>query len=191
MKIIVGLGNPGRVYQKTRHNIGFWVIDKIIQKFNKDVTRVKTRKYIAEIFELRFDGEKIVLVKPLTFMNLSGQAVKPIVDWYKIDIKNLIVIYDDMDLPLGTVRFREKGSSGGHKGMRSIIQHLGTEEFKRIRLGIDHPSDNDVIDYVLTGFTSKENQIIQDNLNIVSDAIEDWVKGTDYKKIMSTYQVKR
>lgn len=136
MKMIVGLGNPGKEYEKTRHNAGFWVVDSLADKFG--VTNWKDQ-YNASVGEFRLGGEKILLVKPQTYMNLSGEAVQPLIHFYKLDLDDLLVIYDDLDLPTGTVRIRKNGSSGGQKGMTSIIQRLNQDDFPRIRMGIGRP----------------------------------------------------
>lgn len=136
MKMIVGLGNPGKEYEKTRHNAGFWVVDSLANKFG--VTNWKDQ-YNASVGEFRLGGEKILLVKPQTYMNLSGEAVQPLIHFYKLDLDDLLVVYDDLDLPTGTVRIRKNGSSGGQKGMTSIIQRLNQDDFPRIRMGIGRP----------------------------------------------------
>lgn len=168
MKIIVGLGNIGEKYAKTRHNVGFMVIDKLCDKLKGEWKEEK--RFIALVANCTQDGErngeKLLLVKPLTMMNLSGQAVSKILNFYKESPENLTVIYDDLDLPLGTVRTRDKGSAGTHNGMKSIIQELGTEEFKRIRLGTESrsltsPGQQDTTSYVLSAFTKEEEPIIK------------------------------
>ena len=136
MKMIVGLGNPGKEYEKTRHNAGFWVVDSLADKFG--VTNWKDQ-YNALVGEFRLGGEKILLIKPQTYMNLSGEAVQPLIHFYKLDLDDLLVVYDDLDLPTGTVRIRKNGSSGGQKGMTSIIQRLNQDDFPRIRMGIGRP----------------------------------------------------
>lgn len=188
MKLIVGLGNPGRKYQNTRHNVGFLAIDNLIEEIGVSAFASPVTKFNSILFETKINGEKIILAKPLTYMNISGEAVRPIIDWYKIEIDDLIIIYDDLALPLGKVRLREKGSSGGHNGVKSIIQHLGTEEFKRAKIGIDYPDKKSVVDYVLTEFKKEEKLEINSSIHIINEAIIDWVKGIDFKKIMSTYQ---
>ena len=139
MKIFVGLGNPTPEYAATKHNVGFMLADKIAAKISATDWREKFNALVAESF---LDGEKILIVKPQTFMNLSGEAVAPIVNFYKIDAANLIVAHDDMDLPLGMIRLRPKGSSGGHRGVESIIQLLGTQSFPRVRIGVGRPPEN-------------------------------------------------
>ena len=133
MKMIVGLGNPGAEYAQTRHNVGFMLVDKLASDLKVDVTK---KKFNALMAECQIKGEKIILVKPQTYMNLSGDAVGPLARWYKINPSDIMVIYDDMDLPLGKLRIRPFGGTGGHNGMKSLIAALGTEKFPRMRIGI-------------------------------------------------------
>ena len=136
MKLIVGLGNPGKQYDKTRHNIGFDVIEKIAEKLNIKLDQAKF-KGIYGIGHV--EGEKVYLLKPLTYMNLSGESICALMDYFQIDIEDLLVIYDDLDLPVGRIRLRQRGSAGGHNGIKSTIAHVGTQEFNRIRVGINRP----------------------------------------------------
>ena len=157
MKVVIGLGNPGKKYERTRHNMGFIAVDSLRKKFNLNDER---EKFQALVSEKNIDGEKVIFFKPQTFMNLSGNAVIEIINFYKLDPKkDIIVIYDDMDLPFGDIRIREKGSSGGHNGIKSIISHIG-EEFIRIKCGIG-TKEKDAIEYVLGEF----NQTEQKNLD--------------------------
>lgn len=154
MKIFVGLGNPGPEYENTRHNAGFMAIDQAAKAFAIHVSKNKFQSLCGEGM---VQGEKVVLVKPMTFMNLSGEAVRAVVDWFKPKREDLVIIYDDMDLPPGTLRLRIKGSSGGHNGIKSIISSLGTEEFQRLRIGIGRPAlGTSVISHVLSRFTADE-----------------------------------
>ncbi len=158
MKIFVGLGNPTPEYAATKHNVGFMLADKLAEKISAENWREKFNALVAESF---LDGEKILIVKPQTFMNLSGEAVAPIVNFYKIDAANLIVAHDDMDLPLGMIRLRPKGSSGGHRGVESIIQHLGTQNFPRVRIGVGRPPENWTVNHhVLSPFTQEDAEKI-------------------------------
>ena len=173
MQIIVGLGNPGEKYAKTRHNIGFMVVDGLLDKLNslsdQKIDWKEEKKFNALLATLAVKdgkGEKILLAKPLTMMNLSGQAVSKILNFYKESPENLTVIYYDLDLPLGAVRIRDKGSAGTHNGMKSVIQELGTEEFKRIRIGtesrgVTSPIEQDTVSYVLSPFTKEEEPLIE------------------------------
>lgn len=172
MKVIVGLGNPGRKYSDTRHNIGFRVLEEIARR--SSIEKEESR-FDAIIGHIRIGGEKVFLVKPLTYMNLSGKAVQPLMRWFKLDLSDLIVIYDDMDLPPGTLRLRAQGGSGGHKGMASIIERLGSQEFARIRIGIGRP-DNEAIDWVLGKFSPAEQKLMEEVIGQAAAAVECWVK---------------
>jgi len=173
MKIIVGLGNPGKEYSKNRHNTGFMVLDALYEKLNANDWKEES-KFKSEIAEATVNGEKVLLVKPLTFMNLSGETVTKILSFYKANLEDLTVIYDDLDLPTGTIRVRDKGSAGTHNGMKSIVQLLGSEEFKRIRIGIESrgtlaPEQQDTSSYVLSDFTKDEKALID---KAISEVIE-------------------
>ena len=166
MKIFVGLGNPGAEYAKTKHNVGFMLADKLADKLSADNWREKFNALVAETF---FNGEKILIVKPQTFMNLSGEAVAPIVNFYKICAEDLIVAHDDMDLPLGKIRLRPKGSGGGHHGIESIIQHIGEQNFPRVRIGVGRPPQNWTVNHhVLSPFN-------QEDADKISAALEELV----------------
>lgn len=160
--VIVGLGNPGKEYEKTPHNVGFMMIDEIAKANN--INFLLEKKHEALIGTGYIKGEKCYLIKPLTYMNLSGKAVRSFIEYYKIPIEDVIVIYDDLDLPLGKLRIRKNGSSGGHKGMKSIIENLGTSEIARIRVGIDKPSDMEVVDFVLHQLSKKEIEILKETI---------------------------
>lgn len=157
MKLFVGLGNPGSKYERTRHNAGFMVIDALSKEWNIELTDEK--KFKGQIGRGVVKGEKVILLKPTTFMNLSGESVRAVMDFYDIDIEDLVVIYDDLDLPHGKIRLRLKGSAGGHNGIKSLIAHVKTQEFKRIRVGIDRHPKIPVVDYVLGKFTEDEFSI--------------------------------
>ncbi|MFY3791154.1 aminoacyl-tRNA hydrolase [Ureibacillus sp. MALMAid1270] len=170
MKLIVGLGNPGKQYEHTRHNIGFECIDELSKKWDAPLNQLKFNGMYTTIH--RPEG-KVILLKPLTYMNLSGESVRPIMDYFDIDLENLIVIYDDLDLEVGKLRLRQKGSAGGHNGIKSLIQHLGTQEFNRIRVGISRPpAGMKVADYVLSKFTKEEDPIIEDAVKTTVEAVE-------------------
>lgn len=166
MKVVVGLGNPGNEYHETRHNIGFMAVDALAKELNISLDKNKFKGQIGEGF---LNGEKIILVKPMTYMNLSGETVGPLLSWYKLDRADLLVVYDDMDLSLGQLRIRRKGSSGGHNGMKSIIAHLNTEDFSRLKIGIGSPRFN-VINYVLGKFEKDEKQIVEEAINRAVEA---------------------
>ena len=181
MKLVVGLGNPGKKYSKTKHNIGFISIDKYIS-----INNLKLKK------ERKFNGKSLkigdlVLLKPHTFMNNSGESIKAVMNYYDIDVEDILIIYDDLDLPLGKTRLREKGSSGGHNGIKSIVNHLKTEEFRRVRVGIDKNPLIETKNYVLGGFSKKELEIMKPVYEKISEIIEDFKNDVDFIHIMSKY----
>ena len=173
MHIIVGLGNPGKKYDATRHNIGFEAIDMLAKRNNIEVKKLKHKALCGEG---TIGGNKVLLVKPNTFMNLSGQSLLDIVQFYKVDPKNIVVLYDDIDIPVGTLRIREKGSSGTHNGMKSIIYLLQTDQFPRIRIGVGKPQFGDLADYVLGRFPKEEIPTMLETLERASQAVETLVK---------------
>ncbi|HLO10631.1 MAG TPA: aminoacyl-tRNA hydrolase [Pseudoneobacillus sp.] len=172
MKLIVGLGNPGKQYEKTRHNVGFDVIDELSDQLNIALDQLKFKG----LFGSGFVGtEKVLLLKPLTYMNLSGESIRAVMDYFEIDTDDLLVIYDDLDIPVGKMRLRQKGSAGGHNGIKSTIAHLGTQEFNRIRIGVDRPQNGmSVSNYVLSKFTLEEQPIIQDTIKRSASACQSW-----------------
>ncbi|MGE5328757.1 MAG: aminoacyl-tRNA hydrolase [Deltaproteobacteria bacterium] len=169
MYIIVGLGNPGKVYENTRHNVGFKAVDLLEDRLNINVSK---KKFNALIGEGSFAGEKVTLIKPQTYMNLSGETIIQALNWYKISLSNLLIIYDDVDLDVGNIRIRERGSAGTHNGMRSIVNCVGTEDFPRIRVGIGKPpnADYDLADYVLSKFSQGEDKDIKTAIENTADA---------------------
>ena len=169
MRIIVGLGDPGREYENTKHNLGFITIDRLAEEHGINVTKAKHKALIGEG---NISGQKVLLVKPQTFMNLSGEAVREVMDYYKEPVENLLVIYDDADIPAGTVRIRKKGGAGTHNGMRSVVSCLGDEDFPRVRIGIGSQDDNDLAAHVLGGFSSDEIQIMREAVLTAVSAIE-------------------
>lgn len=184
MKLIVGLGNPGREYELTRHNIGFMAIDELAKRWNISLNEQKFKGIFGAGF---VNGEKVILLKPLTYMNLSGESIRPLMDYYKIDVEDFVVLYDDLDIPVGKLRLRMKGSAGGHNGVKSTISHLGTQEFQRIRMGIDRPKNGmKVVDYVLGRFTSEEIPDVNHSIEKVADACEEWL-NKPFLQIMNTF----
>ncbi|MEM1310777.1 MAG: aminoacyl-tRNA hydrolase [Cyanobacteria bacterium P01_D01_bin.71] len=184
VRLIVGLGNPGGKYARTRHNVGFDVVEALAQRWQ--ISLSSHRKFQGEFGEgMAIAGHKIALLKPTTYMNRSGQSVRAVVDWYKISAESVLVIYDDMALPLGKLRVRPSGSAGGHNGMKSIIAHLGTQEFPRLRIGIgsiQRAGDRDraVVAHVLGKFASDEAPIVNQALDWAIDATETLIKeGTE------------
>ncbi|MBR3834561.1 MAG: aminoacyl-tRNA hydrolase [Lachnospiraceae bacterium] len=169
MKIIVGLGNPTDKYAGTRHNVGFSVIYNISDAYG---IAVDTKKHKALIGKGIIEGEKVILAMPQTFMNLSGESVRELLDYYKCDETDLIVIYDDISLDVGKLRIRKKGSAGGHNGIKNIIAHLGTQEFTRIKVGVgEKPPKMDLIDYVLGRFTKEEQPVIREAAELATKAV--------------------
>ncbi|CAG9614406.1 Peptidyl-tRNA hydrolase [Bacillus rhizoplanae] len=184
MKLIVGLGNPGREYELTRHNIGFMAINELSKRWNIPLNEQKFKGLFGAGF---VNGEKVILLKPLTYMNLSGESIRPLMDYYKIDIEDFVVMYDDLDIPVGKLRLRMKGSAGGHNGVKSTIAHLGTQEFQRIRMGIDRPKNGmKVVDYVLGRFTVDEMPEVERAIEKSADACEEWLKAP-FLQVMNTF----
>jgi PTH1 family peptidyl-tRNA hydrolase len=185
VKVIAGLGNPGSEYEHTRHNIGFEVIDQLAARFSTKLTKTKFHALFAKTV---ICGEDVLLVKPLTYMNASGEAVGPLLGFYKLTADNLLVIQDDMDLPVGRIRLRQRGSAGGHNGIKSLIHHLHTEDFARIKVGIGHPerSRRAVVNYVLNGFSGEEKEWIAASIERAADAAADWV-DTPFQQLMNKY----
>ena len=162
MYIIVGLGNPGKQYENTRHNVGFNVIDILAEEYDISVTKMKHKALIGEG---RVGTEKVVLVKPVTYMNLSGESLAEIYNFYKVDTNNIVVIYDDIDLDVGKIRIRKKGSGGTHNGMRSIVKCLGTTDFPRVRVGVSKPEPGrDLANFVLSKFAPDEMAGLKEGL---------------------------
>lgn len=186
MKLIFGLGNPGDKYRATKHNIGFIAVDEMAFQmglaFNKS-------QFNSAYAEGRIGSEKVVLIKPLTFMNNSGESIRPWVDYYDLDeTKDIVVIYDDMDLPVGKVRLREKGGHGGHNGMRSIIKHLETKEFNRIKLGIGRPKhEQTVISHVISKFPEEEYEDMLSAVRYTDEALRAWLSGMPFQEVMSKF----
>jgi len=188
-RLIVGLGNPGSKYDQTRHNIGFAAIDVLAQTWQ--IRLAEHRKFQGWFGEgVAVKGAKVCLLKPTTFMNLSGQSMRAVTDWYKIIPEEVLVIYDDMDLPIGKVRLRQSGSAGGHNGMKSAIAHLNSQNFSRLRIGIGNPKNQDlegeVVSHVLGRFSQTENRIMAEVMKLVVDAVELSFKQ-GFPKAMSLY----
>ena len=174
--LIVGLGNPGEKYENTRHNVGFQVVDELAERQNAPVQKLKF-KALTNL--LTISGEKVLVMKPVTYMNLSGEAVRPAADFYKIPPERILVISDDTALDPGKLRIRQKGSAGGHNGLKNIIQHLGTDQFPRVRVGVGqkpHP-DYDMADWVLSKFTPEEQKLLNEAYERAPGAVELMVSG--------------
>jgi len=173
MKLIVGLGNPGKRYDGTRHNVGFAVIDSIAAA--PHVSSWQSR-FDAVVAEWRDDADRILLLKPATFMNLSGRAVRQTLDFYQVALGDLLVVCDDFNLPLGKLRFRAKGTHGGHNGLRDIQQHLGTTEYARLRIGVGAPPEEEAVDHVLGRFRPSEKPVIADAIALAVQGTMLWVR---------------
>ena len=188
MYLIAGLGNPTREYDKTRHNVGFSVIDVLADKYNIDVS---DRKHKALCGRGVIEGEKVLLLKPQTFMNLSGESIREAVDYYKIDPEEIIVIYDDISLEPGQLRIRLKGSAGGHNGIKNIIAHLGTQEFPRIKVGVGaKPPKMDLADYVLSRFGAEEQKVMDEAFKEAAEAAV-MMMTTGAERAMNHYNAKK
>lgn len=171
MYIIAGLGNPGKQYEGTRHNVGFNSLDILADRYNIDVSEKAHRAYIGKGV---IEGNKVILIKPQTYMNLSGESIRSALDYYKIDLEDFIVIYDDISLEPGQLRIRKKGSAGGHNGVKNIIAHLGTQEFSRIRVGVgEKPPRMDLADYVLSRFSKGETEKMEQAYKDAAAAVVD------------------
>lgn len=188
MKIIAGLGNPGREYEGTRHNIGFSVIEQLAEQYNISMTE---KKHKAIYGKGMIEGEKVILLKPQTYMNLSGESISDAVHYYKIDPEeDLIVIYDDIDLDVGRLRIRAKGSAGGHNGVKNIIANLGTQIFSRIRVGVGaKPKGWDLVDYVLGRFPKEELPLIEEGKKAACQAVN-MIIGQSVEAAMNQLNVK-
>ena len=174
--LIVGLGNPGADYAKTRHNAGFMLADLLAKRWRADWSAGK--KFQSRVAKAERDGRRVMLYEPHTFMNASGEAVRTIVKFYRLPLKNLIVAMDDADLPLGEIRLRRQGSSGGHRGLKSIEQQLGSREYARLRVGIGRApgAAREITDHVLGRFTAEESALLKKVLDRAADQIECWLK---------------
>jgi peptidyl-tRNA hydrolase, PTH1 family len=184
VKLIVGLGNPGKKYESTRHNVGFHVIDEVAKNLNINLNQEKFKGMFG--FET-IAGQKVFLLKPLTYMNLSGESVRPLMDFYKIGIDDVLIVYDDLDLPPGKIRLRQKGGHGGHNGIKSLLAHLGNENFKRIRIGVGRPEAGEpVANYVLSTFAPQEKQEVADAVVLAGKACEAWL-NEEFLQVMNRF----
>lgn len=188
MYLIAGLGNPTKTYEGTRHNVGFSMIDVLGNKFGIDVT---TKKHKALVGKGVIEGARVILAKPQTYMNLSGESIREIADFYKIEPENIIIIYDDISLDVGRLRIRKKGSAGGHNGIKNIIAHLGTQEFPRIKVGIgEKPEGWDLADYVLSKYSKAEQEALAEASEGVIGAVKLMVMD-DIDGAMNQYNAKK
>ena len=173
IKLIVGLGNPGSEYAQTRHNVGFMLVDRICVRLNARGMKLQSK---AIVITAQHEGQKLILAKPQTFMNLSGQAIQGLIHFYKVPLDHVLVAHDDLDLPFCTIRMRPGGGAGGQKGVKSTIDQLGTAEFPRLRFGLDRPPGRmDAAAYVLQEFSPKELQAVSETLDRAADAALTWV----------------
>lgn len=169
MFIIAGLGNPGKKYENTRHNMGFLTIDRLAEKYNIRTDKIKFKSLVGEGC---IAGQKVVLIKPQTYMNLSGEAIREVMAFYKLEPENLIVIYDDLDIPTGSLRIRKSGSAGTHNGMKSVVYQLQSDQFPRIRIGIGSDRRGDIIDFVVGNVSSEEKAVLEETIDQSVKAIE-------------------
>jgi len=188
MYLIVGLGNPGSKYAHTRHNVGFDVLEKLSRKLGVSISREKEEALIGECF---VNGQKVILALPQTYMNLSGEAVMRLVNWYKIPPENLLVVYDDIDLAQGAIRIRKNGSAGTHNGMRSIIGLLGYENFPRLRVGVGKKREGyELADWVLGHYIGEEQEVADKAFELAADAIVDYIEN-GIESAMCKYNTKK
>lgn len=183
MRLIVGLGNPGKEYENTRHNIGFNVIDLYLKKNN---LKLDKDKFNGLFTKTSINGEDVILLEPQTFMNLSGDAVRKVMDFYKINIDDILVIQDDLDMEVGKIKLKEKSSSGGHNGIKDIEQKLGTNNFKRLKVGISNDKNRDTKDYVLGKFSKEDKEILDKSYDICLNIIDDFFK-MNFDLLMGKY----
>ncbi|WP_166245722.1 aminoacyl-tRNA hydrolase [Paenibacillus turpanensis] len=184
MKWIIGLGNPGNEYRSTRHNVGFMAIDRLAEKWGIDVSQSKCKALLGEG---RVQGQKVVLIKPITYMNLSGESARAFQDFYKADLSDMLILYDDLDTAMGQIRLRYQGSAGGHNGIKSLIQHLGTQSFNRVRMGISRPPAGvDIAHYVLSSFRKEEAEALENMIQATCDAVSACLTDP-FEKVMAKF----
>ncbi|GAA3015885.1 aminoacyl-tRNA hydrolase [Tetragenococcus solitarius] len=185
MKMIVGLGNPGKKYEKTKHNVGFMTVEKLAKEHG---TVFKKNPFEAEVADFFVNGEKVLLVKPQTYMNDSGRAVGPLMTYFGIYKEELLVVCDDLDLVTGKIRLRQKGSAGGHNGLKSIISHLRSNEFARLKIGIGHPQEHTtVVQHVLQPFNKQDQAIMADSLKRAREAIDYFIETNNFVQTMNRF----
>lgn len=188
MFLVVGLGNPEKKYLNTWHNVGFMCVDKLAKMLNVSFDKAECRCVTAHA---RVNGQKVIIAKPLTYMNLSGEAVQELVHKYKVEKGNLIVAYDDVDIALGKLRIRKEGSAGTHNGMRNIIKMISTDDFPRIRIGTGKETEMALIDFVLSNISDDDHAILDKTLDDVANALFDFVNGVDLERVMQKYNSKK
>ncbi|WP_461226251.1 aminoacyl-tRNA hydrolase [Lacticaseibacillus suihuaensis] len=184
MKMIVGLGNPGSQYARTKHNVGFMAVDRLAAEYGVTIAKQEMNALTGSAF---VNGQKVLLVKPQTFMNDSGRAVGQLKAFYQFAQSEILIIQDDMDMTMGRLRLRQKGSAGGHNGIKSIINVLGTQDFYRAKIGIQHPTRQKVVDWVLTPFDKDQQVDILSGIDKLQLAVADWLGGADFAALMNKY----
>lgn len=186
MYIVAGLGNPGAEYSRNLHNLGFMTIDKLAEKYG---VKFEKSGFSAKYSIINVNGVKVMFIKPQTFMNLSGVALRAAASYYKVPTENIIVAYDDVDIPIGSVRIRQSGSAGTHNGMRSIVSELGSTEFPRVRIGIKPDRHVELINYVLSDVRAEDASDFDSAITAAADAIDEFIKGVPVEKIMCSHNV--
>ena len=184
MKIIAGLGNPGQKYDKTKHNTGFITMDHYLDEKGLSLDK---DKFEGLWTKQKINGEDVILLEPQTYMNESGRSVSQVANFFKVDPEDILIIQDDMDMPIGKIRIRANGKSGGHNGIKSIIRDLGTEKFNRLKIGIRHPKNATVVSWVLTPFNDEQQKLMDDAFDTSVKIIDDFIAGRDSQYLMNKY----
>ena len=184
MKIIAGLGNPGQKYDKTKHNTGFMTMDHYLDEKGLSLDK---DKFEGLWTKQKINGEDVILLEPQTYMNESGRSVSQVANFFKVDPEDILIIQDDMDMPIGKIRIRANGKSGGHNGIKSIIRDLGTEKFNRLKIGIRHPKNATVVSWVLTPFNDEQQKLMDDASDTSVKIIDDFIAGRDSQYLMNKY----
>lgn len=184
MKVIAGLGNPGQKYDKTKHNTGFMTMDHYLDEKGLSLDK---DKFEGLWTKQKVNGEDVILLEPQTYMNESGRSVSQVANFFKVDPENILIIQDDMDMPIGKIRIRANGKSGGHNGIKSIIRDLGTEKFNRLKIGIRHPKNATVVSWVLTPFNDEQQKLMDDAFDTSVKIIDDFIAGRDSQYLMNKY----
>lgn len=184
MKIIAGLGNPGQKYDKTKHNTGFMIMDHYLDEKGLSLDK---DKFEGLWTKQKINGEDVILLEPQTYMNESGRSVSQVANFFKVDPEDILIIQDDMDMPIGKIRIRANGKSGGHNGIKSIIRDLGTEKFNRLKIGIRHPKNATVVSWVLTPFNDEQQKLMDDAFDTSVKIIDDFIAGRDSQYLMNKY----
>ena len=184
MKIIAGLGNPGQKYDKTKHNTGFMTMDHYLDEKGLSLDK---DKFEGLWTKQKINGEDVILLEPQTYMNESGRSVSQVANFFKVDPEDILIIQDDMDMPIGKIRIRANGKSGGHNGIKSIIRDLGTEKFHRLKIGIRHPKNATVVSWVLTPFNDEQQKLMDDAFDTSVKIIDDFIAGRDSQYLMNKY----